>query len=65
MKYLRAIQRILIPTQGKGVSSKSFFEAAFGRNVDEYMMVLLMPEDYIATRGQTRKKLVVYQKMRG
>lgn len=54
-KYLRAIQRILIPTQGKGVSSKSFFEAAFGRNVDEYMMVLLMPEDYIATRGKPEK----------
>jgi hypothetical protein len=55
MKYLRAIQRILIPTQGKGVSSKSFFEAAFGRSVDEYMMVLLMPEDYIATRGKPEK----------
>ena len=25
MKYLRALQRMLIPTQGKGVSSRSFF----------------------------------------
>jgi hypothetical protein len=55
LKYLRAIQRILIPTQGKGVSSKSFFDKAFGKNVDEYLKILLMPEDYIATRGEPDK----------
>lgn len=54
-KYLRAIQTILIPTQGKGVSGKSFFEAAFGRNEDEFMEAILMPEAYIATRGKPHK----------
>ena len=31
-KYLRAVQRMLIPTQGKGVGSRSFFEADFENN---------------------------------
>lgn len=50
-KYLRAIQSILIPTQGKGVSGKSFFEAAFGKNLEEFLKVILMPEEYIVSRG--------------
>lgn len=54
-KYLRAIQRILIPTQGKGVASKSFFNAAFGENAKTFMLTLLMPESYIATRGNPDK----------
>ena len=33
-KYLRAIQRMLVPTQGKGVCSRSFFEADFGKSSD-------------------------------
>lgn len=54
-KYLRAIQTILIPTQGKGVSGKSFFEAAFGESEKEFLEVILMPESYIATRGTPEK----------
>ncbi len=54
-KYLRAIQSILIPTQGKGVSGKSFFMAAFGNTVDEFMQTILMPESYIVSRGDPRK----------
>lgn len=52
LKYLRAIQTILIPTQGKGVSSRSFFEAAFGKDADEYMEILAMPEEIIGIRGR-------------
>lgn len=55
MKYLRAIQRILIPTQGKGVTSKSFFCAAFGETENEFMQIIKMPEAYIATRGEPNK----------
>lgn len=50
-KYLRAVQRMLIPTQGKGVSSRSFFEADFGKTVEEFMENLAMPEDLLGLRG--------------
>lgn len=54
-KYLRAIQSILIPTQGKGVGNKEFFYVAFGKNEEEYMEILLMPEAYITSRGEPSK----------
>ena len=50
-KYLRAVQRILIPTQGKGVSSRSFFEAAFGKTAEEFIENLAMPEELLGIRG--------------
>lgn len=50
-KYLRAVQRMLIPTQGKGVSSRSFFEADFGNTEEEFIVNLAMPEDLLALRG--------------
>ena len=51
-KYLRAVQCMLIPTQGKGVGSCSFFEADFGRNATEFVRNLCMPEKLIAARGK-------------
>lgn len=51
-KYLRAIQRMLVPTQGKGVCSRSFFEADFGKSSDEFVRYLSMPERLIASRGK-------------
>lgn len=50
-KYLRALQRMLIPTQGKGVSSRSFFEADFGKSAEEFVMYLAMPEEHLGWRG--------------
>lgn len=50
-KYLRALQRMLIPTQGKGVSSRSFFEADFGKTADEFVRALAMPESHLGWRG--------------
>ena len=49
-KFLRAIQRMLVPTQGKGVCSRSFFEADFGKSVDDFVRYLSMPEKLIAGR---------------
>lgn len=54
-KFLRAVQCMLIPTQGKGVGSKSFFEADFGKNADEFVRYLCMPDKLIAARGHFSK----------
>lgn len=51
MKYLRALQRMMIPTQGKGVSSRSFFEADFGKTPEEFVEALAMPEEHLGWRG--------------
>jgi hypothetical protein len=50
-KYLRAVQCMLVPTQGKGVNSRSFFKAAFGDNSTDFVRFLCMPERLIANRG--------------
>ncbi len=50
-KYLRAVQRMLIPTQGKGVSTRSFFEADFGVTTESFIENLAMPEDLLGLRG--------------
>lgn len=56
MKYLRALQRMLIPTQGKGVSSRSFFEADFGKTAEEFVEALAMPEEHLGWRGHFVEK---------
>ena len=55
-KYLRALQRMLIPTQGKGVSSRSFFEADFGTSAEDFVMYLAMPEEHLGWRGHFVEK---------
>lgn len=49
-KYIRAVQAILNATKGKIGRGKSFFEEAFGRNKEEYMKLLIMPETFIIYR---------------
>jgi hypothetical protein len=49
-KFIRAVQAILNATKGKIGKGTSFFEKAFGRNIDEYMELLHMPETYILYR---------------
>ena len=51
MKYLRALQRMLIPTQGKGVSSRSFFETDMGKTSEDFVRFLAMPEEHLGWRG--------------
>ncbi len=51
-KFLRAVQRMLVPTQGKGVCSRSFFEADFGKSSEDFVRYLSMPEKLIAARGK-------------
>ena len=54
-KFLRAVQCMLIPTQGKGVGSRSFFEADFGKDANEFVRYLCMPDKLIAARGHFSK----------
>lgn len=49
-KYIRAIQAILNSTKGKVGRGMSFFEKAFGKNIEEYFKLLHMPETYIVFR---------------
>jgi len=49
-KYIRAIQTILNATKGKIGRGKSFFYEAFGKTVEDYKLLLLMPETYLLYR---------------
>jgi hypothetical protein len=49
-KYIRAIQAVLNSTKGKIGRGKSFFEAAFGKDIDQYHEILMMPEVFIIER---------------
>ena len=49
-KYIRAVQAILNATKGKIGRGVSFFEKAFGRNEEEFMELLIMPETFLLFR---------------
>lgn len=53
-KYLRAVQCVLNATRGIVGTKKAFFQRAFGKDLDEYKKILLMPEDYIINRDLHR-----------
>lgn len=50
-KYIRAIQCILNVTKGIGMPGTSFFEKCFGKNIEEYFEILMMPEPLILWRN--------------
>jgi len=49
-KYIRAVQAIINVTKGSVAPGESFFYKAFGRNVDEFHKIMMMPEPYIMQR---------------
>lgn len=49
-KYIRAIQAILNSTKGKVGKGTSFFEEAFGKDLEEFKELLEMPETFILYR---------------
>lgn len=56
-KYIRAIQAVLNATKGKIGRSKTFFEEAFGKDVNEFNKILWMPEEFIIYRRKYNEKL--------
>jgi hypothetical protein len=55
-KFIRAIQAVLNSTKGKIGRGKSFFEKAFGKNIDEFYKILYMPEPFIIYRLHFEKE---------
>ena len=56
-KFIRAIQAIINATKGKIGRGRSFFEAAFGKNIDEFHELLWMPETMIIYRVKYKSNL--------
>jgi len=50
VKYLRAIQCVLIRTRGLVGTKRDYFLKAFGKDHEEFNKILLMPEPYIIHR---------------
>jgi len=49
-KYIRAVQSVINVTKGFVAPGESFFYRAFGRNIDEFHKIMMMPEPYIIQR---------------
>lgn len=49
-KFIRAVQAVLNSTKGKIGRGTTFFEEAFGRDVEEFFKILWMPETFIIYR---------------
>lgn len=58
-KFIRAIQAVLNATKGKIGRGKSFFEEAFGKDIEGFMDILWMPEAFIIHRFQYKENLTV------
>lgn len=55
-KFIRAIQAVLNSTHGKIGRGKTFFEAAFGKDIEEFHKILWMPEALIIQRYKYDKQ---------
>jgi hypothetical protein len=55
-KFIRAIQAVLNSTHGKIGRGLTFFEAAFGKDLDEFHKILWMPETLIIQRYKYDKQ---------
>jgi len=56
-KFIRAVQAVLNATKGKIGRGKTFFEEAFGKDIDGYYKVLWMPEAFIIHRFKYKDNL--------
>lgn len=56
-KFIRSIQAVLNSTKGKIGRGKSFFEEAFGANIDGFHKILWMPESFIIHRFEYKDTL--------
>ncbi|MBR1730453.1 MAG: hypothetical protein IJ728_13130 [Selenomonadaceae bacterium] len=58
-KFLRAVQIVLNSTKGKIGRGKSFFEEAFGKNLNDFFEILWMPEALIFYRHKYKNNLTI------
>lgn len=56
-KFIRSIQAVLNATKGKIGRGKTFFEEAFGKNIEEFHKILWMPEAFIIHRFKYKDNL--------
>lgn len=58
-KFIRAVQAVLNATKGKIGRGKSYFEEAFGKDIDEFNKILWMPEAFIIHRFKYKDNLTI------
>lgn len=58
-KFIRSIQAVLNATKGKIGKGVSFFNEAFGRDIEEFFDILWMPEAFIIHRFKYKDNLTV------
>lgn len=58
-KFIRAVQAVLNATKGKIGRGKSFFEEAFGKDIDGFMDIMWMPEAMIIHRFKYKDNLTL------
>jgi hypothetical protein len=61
-RYLRGIQCVLLATHGVVSPNKDFFETAFGRDYNEFIEILSMPDRYIIERRKYEDDALKWKK---